>query len=104
VLFGNAQKLELHPWQAADEMTVRVPFEWAPNAWYRMKLTVENQSGGTALVRGKIWPVGQPEPAAWTIQKTDTIGHVMGAPGLYADGISDVHFDNLRVYSGSETK
>ena len=26
VLFGNGQKLELHPWQAADEMTVRVPF------------------------------------------------------------------------------
>ncbi len=28
VLFGNGQKLELHPWQAADEMTVRVPFAW----------------------------------------------------------------------------
>ena len=24
VLFGNGQKLELQPWQAADEMTVRV--------------------------------------------------------------------------------
>jgi len=102
VLFGNSQKLELHPWQAADEMTVRVPFEWAPNAWYRMKLTVTNQPGGTALVRGKVWPVGKPEPAAWTIQKTDKIGHAMGAPGLYADGISDMHFDNLRVYSGTQ--
>ena len=28
VLFGNGQKLELQPWQAADEMTVRVPFAW----------------------------------------------------------------------------
>ncbi len=99
VLFGNAQKLELHPWQAADEMTVRVPFEWAPNAWYRMKLTVTNKGGGATLVRGKVWPAGQPEPAAWTIEKTDKIGHVMGAPGLYADGISDMHFDNLKVYA-----
>jgi outer membrane protein assembly factor BamB len=99
VLFGNAQKLELHPWQAADEMTVRVqPFEWAPNTWYRMKLSVEPQAKGTTLVRGKVWPKDQPEPSAWTIEKTDPIGHAMGAPGLYADGISDLHFDNLRVY------
>ena len=98
VLFGNGQKLELHPWQAADEMTVRVPFEWTPNTWYRMKLAVQPQAGGTTLVRGKVWPTGQPEPAAWTIEKTDKIGHAMGAPGLYADGISDLHFDNLRVY------
>jgi outer membrane protein assembly factor BamB len=98
VLFGNGQKLELHPWQAADEMTVRVPFEWTPNTWYRMKLSVQPQSGGATLVRGKVWPTGQPEPAAWTIEKTDKIGHAMGAPGLYADGISDLHFDNVRVY------
>ena len=98
VLFGNAQKLELHPWQAADEMTVRVPFEWAPNTWYRMKLRVDPQANGTTLIRGKVWPTGQPEPAAWTIQKTDRIPHVKGSPGVYGDGISDVMFDNLRVY------
>ena len=98
VLFGNAQKLELHPWQAADEMTVRVPFEWAVNTWYRMKLRVDTQPDGTTLVRGKVWPAGKPEPTAWTIQKSDRIGHQKGAPGIYGDGISDVMFDNLRVY------
>ena len=98
VLFGNAQKLELHPWQAADEMTVRVPFEWAVNTWYRMKLRVDTQANGTALIRGKVWPVGKPEPTAWTIQKTDRIAHTKGAPGIYGDGISDVMFDNFRVY------
>jgi hypothetical protein len=36
VLFGNGQKLELHPWQAADEMTVRVPYKWDAGKWYRM--------------------------------------------------------------------
>jgi outer membrane protein assembly factor BamB len=98
VLFGNGQKLELHPWQAADEMTVRMPFKWEANTWYRMKLRVDNQADGTALVRGKVWPTGQPEPAAWTIEKVDRIAHHEGSPGLYADGISEMYFDNVSVY------
>ncbi|MDQ3168652.1 MAG: PQQ-binding-like beta-propeller repeat protein, partial [Acidobacteriota bacterium] len=96
-LFGNAQKLELHPWQAADEMTVRVPFAWKPDTWYRMKLRVENLQNGSVQVHGKVWPAGDAEPAAWTIEKTDTIGHRHGAPGIYADGISDIYFDNVKV-------
>ena len=96
-LFGNSQKLELQPWQAADEMTVRVPFAWKPDTWYHMKLRVENLQNGSVQVRGKVWPTGDAEPAAWTIEKTDTIGHRHGAPGIYADGISDVYFDNVKV-------
>jgi outer membrane protein assembly factor BamB len=98
VLFGNGQKLELHPWQAADEMTVRVPFKWDANSWYRMKLRVDPQTDGTALVRGKVWPTGQPEPDAWTIEKRDRIPHLEGSPGLYGDGISELYFDNVAVY------
>jgi outer membrane protein assembly factor BamB len=98
VLFGNGQKLELHPWQAADEMTVRVPFAWKPDTWYRMKLRVDNRPDGTAQVRGKVWPTGEAEPAAWTIEKIDRIAHREGSPGIYADGISDMFFDNLTVY------
>jgi outer membrane protein assembly factor BamB len=98
VLFGNGQKLELHPWQAADEMTVRVPFKWDADAWYRMKLRVDQQSDGKTRARGKVWQANAPEPAEWTIEKIDPIGHRMGSPGLYADGISDVYFDNLKVY------
>jgi outer membrane protein assembly factor BamB len=98
VLFGNGQKLELHPWQAADEMTVRVPFKWDANTWYRMKLRVDNRPDGTAQVRGKVWPTGQPEPAAWTIEKIDRIAHHEGSPGLYGDGISELYFDNVSVY------
>jgi len=97
VLFGNGQKLELHPWQAADEMTVRVPFAWDAEKWYRMKLRVDHQADGTARVRGKVWLSADPEPAAWTIEKIDKIPHRMGSPGLYADGISDMYFDNLKV-------
>lgn len=98
VLFGNGQKLELHPWQAADEMTVRMPFKWDANTWYRMKLRVDNRPDGTALVRGKVWATSAPEPAAWTIEKTDKIAHAEGSPGLYGDGISELYFDNVTVY------
>jgi outer membrane protein assembly factor BamB len=98
VLFGNGQKLELHPWQAADEMTVRVPFAWDADTWYRMKLRVDHQADGTARVRGKVWAADAAEPTEWTIEKVDTIPHTMGSPGLYADGISDVYFYNVKVY------
>lgn len=98
VLFGNDQRLEIQPWQAADEMTVSMPFEWALNAWYRLKMRVENRNDGTTLIQGKVWPAGQPEPTAWTIHKEDKIPHRKGSPGLYADGYSDMQFDNLRVY------
>jgi len=99
VLFGNGQHLEIHPWQAVEPMTVRLDkVEWAIDAWYRMKLRVENRADGTTLVQGKVWPRDQPEPAKWMIEKVDRIGHHNGAPGIYADGISDVMFDNLKVY------
>jgi outer membrane protein assembly factor BamB len=98
VLFGNDQAIELHPWQAAEAMTVRVPFESEPNVWYHMKFRVENRPDGTTLAQGKVWKTGTPEPAAWTVQKIDKIGHKQGSPGLYGDGISDVQFDNVRVY------
>jgi hypothetical protein len=80
-------------------MTVRVPnTKWDINVWYRMKLRVENRNDGTTLVQGKVWQKDQPEPKAWTVEKVDTIGHRNGAPGLYADGASEMFFDNVRVY------
>ncbi len=99
MLFGNNRRVELQPWQAANEMTVSVnDFDWPVNTWFRMKLRVQNRPDGTTLAQGKIWPVGQPEPAAWLIEKVDRIGHRHGSPGLYGDGISDVMFDNFKVY------
>jgi hypothetical protein len=98
VLFGNGQKLELHPWQAADEMTVRVPFAWDVDKWYRMKLRVDHLADGSARIRGKVWLASEAEPAAWTIEKVDTIAHKTGSPGIYGDGISEIYFDNIKVY------
>jgi outer membrane protein assembly factor BamB len=98
VLFGNSQHVELHPWQAADEMTVRAPFAWKPDTWYRVKLRVENKPNGTTVARGKVWPASEPEPAAWLVEKVDTIPHRIGAPGIYTDAGSDLNVDNVKVY------
>jgi hypothetical protein len=97
VLFGNAQKLELQPWQPATPMTVTVPFKWQPDVWYRMKLHAENLPDGTTKVQGKVWPKADAEPASWTIEKIDKIPHREGSPGLYADASTDLFFDNIMV-------
>lgn len=98
VLFGTNQKVELQPWQAAPGRTVKVPFETKPDTWYRMKLQVQNQPDGVTVARGKVWPRDEPEPEKWLVEKTDKLGHREGAPGIYADPISDHnYFDNLKV-------
>ena len=104
VLFGNHQRLELQPWQPEVERTVKVNYAWKPDTWYVMKLEVQTLAKGQVRARGKVWPKGQPEPAAWTVSRIDPIGSVKGAPGLYADapsrvgGGSELYFDNIRVY------
>jgi len=97
VAFGNNQRLEMNSWQPEVARAVSAPFAWKPDTWYHLKLRVDNKPGGLTLVRGKAWPKGEPEPAEWTIEKSDALGHREGSPGLYADPNSEVYFDNLTV-------
>jgi outer membrane protein assembly factor BamB len=105
VLFGIHQRLELQPWQPETQRTARVPFTWNKDAWYTMKLEVQNVGGGKVRARGKVWPKGGPEPAAWTIERVDPIGSLKGAAGLYADapsqagGGSELYYDNIKVFA-----
>ena len=85
VLYGTSQRLKLEPWEPETTRTVTVPFAWKPETWYRLKLRVENAPNGAVRIQGKAWPVGQAEPAAWLIDKTDPIGNRQGSPGLFID-------------------
>jgi outer membrane protein assembly factor BamB len=96
-LFGNAQKLELQSWQPETERTVSQPFAWKASTWYRLKLRVDNLPDGKVHARGKVWPAGEAEPAAWTIEKIDPHGNREGSPGIYADATFEVFFDNVKV-------
>ncbi|MFQ5792224.1 MAG: PQQ-binding-like beta-propeller repeat protein, partial [Acidobacteriota bacterium] len=97
VLFGNHQRLELHSWQPETARTVRTPFDWKADTWYRVKLQVENLPSGSARARGKAWLRSEPEPSEWTLERIDPIPNRQGSPGIYADAPSDIYFDNLEV-------
>ncbi|HYG10038.1 MAG TPA: hypothetical protein VD835_08840, partial [Pyrinomonadaceae bacterium] len=97
VLYGNSQALHLEPWQPEVARTVALPFTWKPDTWYRMKLSVENTPDGKARARGKVWLVGEPEPAAWMIERVDPLPNRQGAPGIFGNGLAELSFDNLKV-------
>jgi outer membrane protein assembly factor BamB len=97
ILYGNSQRLKLEPWEPETARTVTAPFAWKPDTWYRLKLRVENLPNGQVRARGKAWPVGETEPAAWLIDKTDPIGNRQGAPGFFLDAQFGVYLDNLSI-------
>jgi outer membrane protein assembly factor BamB len=104
MLSGSHERIELQPWQPETARTVRVAFPWKADTWYVMKLEVQSMGAGKVRARGKVWAKGEPEPAAWSIERIDPIGSLKGAPGLYADapsaagGGSEIYYDNIKVY------
>jgi outer membrane protein assembly factor BamB len=97
VLFGNHQRLELESWQPEIERTVKAPFAWKADTWYRMKLEVQNLPDGKTRVRGKAWLASEKEPSAWLVEKFDAIPNRQGSPGIYAHAPFEVFFDNIKV-------
>jgi len=97
VLYGSGQQLKLEPWEPETERTVTVPFAWEADKWVHLKLRVENLPNGSVRARGKAWPAGQAEPAAWMIDKTDPIGNRHGAPGIFAAAQFGAYIDNLKI-------
>jgi outer membrane protein assembly factor BamB len=97
VLYGNSQELKLEPWEPETERTVTVPFAWKPDAWYHLKLRVQNAADGSVRIQGKAWPTGQPEPAEWQIDKMDTMGNTQGAPGIFAFAQFGAYVDNITL-------
>jgi len=95
--FGNSQRLEMNAWQPETERVVAAPFAWKPNVWYRLKLRVENLANGSTRIRGKAWDRSESEPAAWLIDKTDTMPNRSGSPGIFADAQFGAYFDNFKV-------
>ncbi len=96
-LFGNSQRLDLTPWQPETARATSVPFPWKADTWYRMKLQVENMPDGKVRARGKVWAVGEAEPANWTIEHMDSIGNHQGSPGIYGNALAEIFFDNIKV-------
>ncbi len=90
------QQVQIRSWGAELRMADQVPLQWIADTWYTVKLRVDVQEG-KALVRGKVWPKGEPEPAAWTISVEDPHPIASGSPGLYGYSPSPIYYDNLKV-------
>ena len=97
-LQGARQSLQIRSWVSSElRMAKTVDFAWSPDTWYTMKLRAGVEDG-KAVLRGKVWPQGQPEPDQWTVQATDESPNLSGSPGLW--GIAkdaEIYFDNIKV-------
>jgi hypothetical protein len=109
-LKGSKQTLGLYAWPAALPRNELLPglathktieFPWKAGQWYTLKLTVQQESG-KAVLHGKAWEKGQPEPQQWTIELEDPTPNTHGAAGLW--GFSNDHeidYDNIIVTPNS---
>jgi hypothetical protein len=96
--------LRIVSWEARPRVNHGTEFDWQPNTWYTLKMAVE-QKEKTAVVRGKVWKKGDPEPAKWTVEFEDPSPNREGAAAVYAyisnvtevEAGSDAYFDNLSV-------
>jgi outer membrane protein assembly factor BamB len=101
---GNKQELRVLHWDAMPRIDKTIPFKWKAKEWYRLKLTVD-RTGKSVVIRAKVWPRGEKEPAAWTIEIEDQRPEPSGSPALYgyATGIlgsqtgAEVYYDNVSV-------
>jgi outer membrane protein assembly factor BamB len=78
----NKRTLRIVSWDALPRVDKGVVFDWQPDVWYRLKLTVEVDKD-KAHVRGKAWKASEKEPAKWTVEFEDALPNREGAPALY---------------------
>ena len=105
-LRGANQTLNLYGWPAAIPRNELVPglathsampFKWKAKTWYTLKITVQ-QEPGKAVLHGKVWERGQPEPEAWTISMEDPTPNTHGAAGLWGfSNDQEIYYDNIIV-------
>lgn len=100
--------IRLTSWEARERINIGVDYDWQPNTWYTLKLAIELKEK-SAVLRGKVWKKGDPEPAAWTIEFEDAHPNRNGAAGLYGyipnvldnggktEPGSELYFDNLSI-------
>jgi hypothetical protein len=95
----GASRLEIRSWTARRELRFAktIDFTWKANTWYTMKFQSQTAPTGVTL-RGKVWPRGEKEPAAWQIEATDATPNLNGSPGLFGNATDAEFFiDNVSV-------
>jgi len=96
-MMGYHQQLQIRTWAAELRMAKTVPFTWETGTWYTMKMDVQIE-GDKAIIRGKVWPRDEAEPAEWSIEAEDPLPNRTGSPGLYGYSPAEIYYDNLKVW------
>ena len=95
-LAGKRQRLEIRGWDPETRIQASVPFAWETEKWYTIKMDVE-YIGDKAVIKGKVWPRGEAEPADWTVTVEDPLPNPCGSPGIYGVSYTEVYYDNFKV-------
>ncbi len=95
-LMGAVQRLRVVSWVPGPRFEERMDFAWEPGRWYTMKFRTCVE-GGKGIVQGKVWPRGESEPEAWTIEAEDPQPNAEGSAGIYAFSMAPLYYDNVRI-------
>ncbi len=93
-------KVRIYSWSPHDYRTFsEADFRPESNKWYTMKLRVE-PGDGQVKVLGKLWPRGEEEPDAWTMEMVDQAPNLHGSPGLFGKSdTAELFVDNIKVFA-----
>ena len=94
---GRQQRLQIRSWASDLRMAKTIDFSWEVDIWYTMKMKVEIIDD-KAIISGKVWRTGEDEPNEWTITAEDPLPNREGSPGIYAYSVTDIYYDNLKVW------
>ena len=111
-LMGASQQLQVRSWppQVATHFSKTIPFPWEAGRWYTIKFEVSTRpatsdADAAALLRGKVWPRGETEPVAWTIEAVHEQGNLQGSPGFFGNSKdSEISIDNVSVVPVAPSK
>ena len=104
---GRHQRLQIRSWASDLRMAKTSDFPWETDVWYTMKMQVEVVEGrrdlptstpAKAIIRGKVWRTGEPEPENWTLIAEDPRPNREGSPGIYGYSATEIYYDNLKVW------
>ena len=96
-MMGRHQRLQIRSWASDLRMAKTIDFAWEMDVWYTMKMMVE-VTDDKAVIRGKVWRRGEPEPAEWAITAEDPLPNSEGSPGIYGYSATEIYYDNLKVW------
>jgi len=97
-MMGASKKMQIRTWTPQlNRLSFEAPIEWEPNTWYTLKFHTGVEDG-KAVLKGKFWKKGEPEPEAWTVEGVDEEPNVQGSPGLFGNAKdAEIFYDNLTV-------